>query len=238
MTTNKQPSFNPDRFRKQLSVMLRMQDEMNKIVFPDWRERGLGWHRAIYVEAVEFLDHLGQWKWWKKGTPDLPQAQIELVDIMHFGMSLYMNNMNLPSDSEVLIDLMMCEVSEVASVYDNPIEMTPDERHVLVDNFINRASAREFYLPGFVAIMAQTGLSLDDLYVGYVGKNMLNRFRQDNGYKTGEYVKTWNGREDNEVLHDIMQGLPNDENLPTAVYSALQEAYNEVKPVKKTSPAL
>jgi hypothetical protein len=37
-----------------------------------------------------------------------------------------------------------------------------------------------------------------------VGKNVLNFFRQDNGYKQGSYSKDWNGQEDNEVLVTIL----------------------------------
>lgn len=34
----------------------------------------------------------------------------------------------------------------------------------------------------------------------YTGKNVLNVFRQDHGYKAGTYIKVWDGREDNEHL--------------------------------------
>jgi hypothetical protein len=60
----------------------------------------------------------------------------------------------------------------------------------------------------------------------YIGKNVLNRFRQDNGYQTGEYRKLWAGREDNEHLVELLaelQGEPED--LPTRLYAALTERY-------------
>ena len=46
--------------------------------------------------------------------------------------------------------------------------------------------------------------SFDQLYRMYVGKNVLNFFRQDHGYKEGTYVKVWGGREDNEHLSDLL----------------------------------
>ena len=38
-------------------------------------------------------------------------------------------------------------------------------------------------------------------------KNVLNKFRQDNGYKTGEYSKVWFGKEDNVHLEEILNKL-------------------------------
>ena len=56
---------------------------------------------------------------------------------------------------------------------------------------------------------------------------MLNRFRQNNGYKEGVYKKVWNGREDNVVMSEILaQGRRAgvDE-----IYAALQKEYDKVK---------
>ena len=39
----------------------------------------------------------------------------------------------------------------------------------------------------------------------YIGKNCLNQFRQDNGYKEGHYIKVWNGKEDNVVMVEILE---------------------------------
>ena len=50
-------------------------------------------------------------------------------------------------------------------------------------------------------------MDFETLYVGYVGKNVLNFFRQDNGYQDGTYVKQWGGVEDNEHLVEIVATL-------------------------------
>ena len=75
--------------KKQLLVMLEMQDAMNSRVNPDWRSAGNAWYRAIWTECAEMLDHYG-WKWWKHQPADLEQVRLELVDIMHFAMSDYL----------------------------------------------------------------------------------------------------------------------------------------------------
>jgi hypothetical protein len=71
-------------------------------------------------------------------------------------------------------------------------------------------------------------MPFDELYEIYVGKNVLNMFRQDNGYKEGSYSKIWNGREDNEVLADILQQMNcNSESFRDDIYRALAENYPE-----------
>lgn len=55
---------------------------------------------------------------------------------------------------------------------------------------------------------------------------MLNKFRQDNGYQNGTYVKIWNGKEDNEVLSQILNsGIINMDEI----YKKLDENYKKSK---------
>ena len=69
-------------------------------------------------------------------------------------------------------------------------------------------------------------MSYDELFDLYIGKNVLNRFRQDHGYKTGEYHKLWQGREDNEHLMEVLNGLKvSPETLPEVLYSELEARY-------------
>lgn len=44
------------------------------------------WYRAMWTECAELMDHIG-WKWWSKQELDINQAEMELVDIWHFGLS-------------------------------------------------------------------------------------------------------------------------------------------------------
>ena len=77
--------------------------------------------------------------------------------------------------------------------------------------------------------MLASGLDFDSLYTAYVGKNVLNFFRQDHGYKEGTYIKDWGGREDNEHLADLVAALDKDaEDFSDRVYQALESRYTEV----------
>jgi hypothetical protein len=74
--------------------------------------------------------------------------------------------------------------------------------------------------------MRASNLSFDQLYRMYVGKNVLNFFRQDHGYKDGSYIKVWDGREDNEHLSDILGGLDaTAKDFADAVYQGLSRIY-------------
>jgi dimeric dUTPase (all-alpha-NTP-PPase superfamily) len=196
--------------KSQIKEMLILQDEVNRVVNEDWKQQGFPWYRAAMVESIEMLEHFG-FKWWKKQVPDMPQVQLELVDIWHFMLSHYLEQ----SESlDTLADLL-----------------TPNEQHshdsddlrALIDTFVGElASKRHFDTDVFYNMLSVAGLTFDDLYLQYIGKNTLNRFRQHNGYKDGSYVKIWDGLEDNEVLFQILADI-ND-----SVSDAAEHIYNSL----------
>jgi len=80
----------------------------------------------------------------------------------------------------------------------------------------------------FWDLMLASELDFDALYTAYVGKNVLNFFRQDNGYKDGSYIKNWSGREDNEHLVEVIASLDHGaESFAEQVYDALESRYKE-----------
>lgn len=60
----------------------------------------------------------------------------------------------------------------------------------------------------------------------YDVKNVLNSFRNNNGYKDGTYIKLWNGVEDNVIAMDIANDLVLD-NIDNCLYGLLEEEYNK-----------
>jgi hypothetical protein len=64
------------------------------------------------------------------------------------------------------------------------------------------------------------------LFSQYVGKNILNFFRQDHGYKEGTYIKEWHGKEDNEHLVDVLaQTDSNVTDYADVIYQQLENRY-------------
>lgn len=166
-----------------------MQDEMNRKVTEDWLQRGFEWYRAIWIECAELMDHHG-WKWWKKQDPDMEQVKLEIIDIWHFGLSMLLES---SKDHDQLIDSIADDFGYTANSGVPLLEA--------VETFATTTLAERTFSPAkFKSLMDAAEMSMDDLYVGYVGKNTLNLFRQDFGYKDGSYVKVWAGKEDNEHL--------------------------------------
>ena len=88
---------------------------------------------------------------------------------------------------------------------------------------------RGFSPSRFRDLMLAAGLDFDSLYTAYVGKNVLNFFRQDHGYKDGSYVKNWNGREDNEHLSELVAAMDHAAvDFADQVYAALAGRYREL----------
>jgi hypothetical protein len=75
----------------------------------------------------------------------------------------------------------------------------------------------------FFELAYMSKLDLISLYRLYVGKNILNQFRQDHGYKEGTYIKVWNGEEDNVVMQRLWE--ENAALTPKALYGGLQKVY-------------
>jgi hypothetical protein len=60
----------------------------------------------------------------------------------------------------------------------------------------------------------------------YIGKNILNIFRQDHGYKDGSYKKIWNGKEDNVIMQEIL--AENEDISADELYTKLKEIYSKI----------
>lgn len=200
---------------QQLTTMLEMQDRMNRKVHPDWIVQGFAWYRALWIECGELIEHHG-YKWWKKQVPDWDHVRLEVVDIWHFGMSMRFNGQNNPA---TIAQEMLAEL-EAEPPRDMPLLEAVEAlaAEVLV--------ARRFALPRFWTVMQGAGLGPQELFATYVGKNVLNFFRQDHGYKEGRYQKNWQGREDNEHLAELMESLDDcAPGYPERLYTALGERY-------------
>ena len=210
----------------QLNTMLTLQDGMNRKVNPQWLSANYAYLRAAMIESVEGIEHHG-WKWWKAQHKDLPQLQMELVDIWHFALSSIIIQFegDIEQSSSTIAQQLASNTSSVT--FDGKdYDFT---RLDILDNLQLMAglcAANRFDVPLFIKIVEQAEMNADELYRQYVGKNVLNFFRQDNGYKEGSYLKLRNGREDNEHLVEVLNAL--DIALPDysdQVYQGLQQRY-------------
>jgi dimeric dUTPase (all-alpha-NTP-PPase superfamily) len=198
--------------------MLAMQDRMNRRIHENWRTQDFEWYRAIWIECGELIEHYG-YKWWKKQEADMEQVRLEVIDIWHFGLSaLFVDD----KDVEQI-------AGEVAAELEGHEPRGLGVRESTEALALHALQTRGFSPSRFWDLMLASGLDFDDLYTAYVGKNVLNFFRQDNGYKTGEYTKTWAGREDNEHLVELVESLDKGaSDFADQVYSALEARYHDL----------
>lgn len=220
---------------KQIKTMFKMQDELNKKVHQDWVSLNRNWVRALWKEAAEILDHI-PWKWWKKGEIDLPQAQMELVDMFHFGISDIIVGTESPGEL-IGIQYEMANgnsiVNKAIAEFNTDVEEKTtlqevnDLRLRQTENFIAETLLKNcFPFLTFNNLMVVFGLSPEELYRQYIGKNVLNGFRQERGYKEGTYKKEWFGKEDNVHLVEIMDSLDiASDTFPEDVKAALKDKY-------------
>ena len=201
--------------KQQLITMLELQDGMNSKVNANWREQNFEWYRAIWVECAELLDHYG-WKWWKKQTPDMDQIHLELVDIWHFGLSILL----LSGESiEDIADSVAATLGEEGSAGDFRLDLEAFTATTL--------NSKQFDVAAFAQLMRDVDFSFGQLYRSYVGKNVLNFFRQDHGYQDGSYRKLWGGKEDNEHLVELVAELDADSgSFKDDLYNNMLERYN------------
>jgi len=217
--------------------MLKLQQQLNDATNGEGWENGItkngkiiDWRRCSYLECAELIESY-PWKHWKNidAKPDYENIKIEAVDIWHFIMS------------QALTDYKTGELGTIEELADNivnlpnfddfttphqPTEKNYYEQIEVVEELMRTlfcGGSTEKLIMDFISVAMQSGLNLDSLYKLYVGKNILNQFRQDHGYKEGSYIKIWNGEEDNVTMQRILDEEP--EITPEALYAKLEEAY-------------
>lgn len=217
--------------------MLELQQELNDATNGlNWEAgitkngKQINWRRCIYLEAAELVESY-PWKHWKNidASPDYANIKIEIVDIWHFVMSealrLYKIE-HLGSIADIAIAVSKMEGYEAFTDSDKGEILDNYEQIALVEEMIQILFCKRdinALVISFLTMSSKLNLKLPELYELYVGKNILNKFRQNHGYKEGSYIKVWNGKEDNVIMQSILH--EQNEITPDALYAALEEAY-------------
>jgi dimeric dUTPase (all-alpha-NTP-PPase superfamily) len=220
--------------------MLQLQQQLNDNTNGTGWESGItkngkliDWNRCIYLECSELVESY-PWKHWKNidAVADVENIKIEVVDIWHFLMSeiLRVNSITQKLTLEEL-SVRVCYANNFGSMQKNTKDINDDyfEQIKNIEDFIRSIFSSDdltTIVEKYFKVVMQSGLNLDSLYKLYIGKNILNSFRQDNGYLDGSYIKMWNGVEDNVVMKGILDNNPL--STPAELYDALYLAYKAV----------
>ena len=200
--------------------MVELQHEFNKQVAEDYLDKNFNWNSAIIAESGELLDSLG-YKWWKKQEPDMENVKVEAIDLLHFVIS-----QNIQANYFDKTDYISKTIKDFEDMFLGKIEEFYDEKDI---KFIIDALNLSLYPRFFTmkVLFKSLNMSNEDVYIAYITKNCLNKFRQNNGYKDGSYIKVWNGREDNIVAFEIANELGANEELFENLYLDLETYYKE-----------
>jgi dimeric dUTPase (all-alpha-NTP-PPase superfamily) len=216
--------------------MLELQQQLNDATNGEnWEEgitkngKKIDWRRCIYLETAELIESY-PWKHWKNidAQPDYENIKIELVDIWHFVMSEALRLYKVESIGSIETLNQKIMAMEGYQQLEEAQESTLDSyaQIALVEKMIKVLFCSEDInqlINIFLNVTAHLGLNLSTLYALYIGKNILNKFRQEHGYKDGSYIKVWNGEEDNVVMQTLLE---NNQNItPDELYQALTLAY-------------
>jgi len=199
-----------------LDKLTLLQDSLNELITPNWKEvrTELDFMVANLMESAELMDttcmvgdkkHSLNWKWWKENdsnnrTTDsvkweelhpavIANIKIELTDLLFFTLS----QKGLGDMSDPLGDIELNNNDWI--------------------NFVTISAFNLLQQPGnalkLVLLLAE---KMDfNITAYYCSKLTLNLIRQNSGYQDGTYVKVNNGVEDNELLHEIIKDISNND---------------------------
>ena len=217
--------------------MLKLQQQLNDATNGEGWEKGItkngkpiDWKRCTYLECAELIESY-PWKHWKNiaAEPDYANIKIEAVDIWHFIMSQALEDYKMLNHGNIedlatninALPNFQTFFTDITPTTKNYYEQIEVVEHLMKTLFCGEST--EKLIGAFIDVAVQSGLNLDTLYKLYIGKNILNQFRQDHGYKEGSYIKIWNGEEDNVTMQRVLE--ENEDVTPERLYNALEEAY-------------
>lgn len=225
----------------QIREMLELQDKLN--LGTNWEHWKLGltnknkiinWKRCMYMELAEAIDSVS-WKHWKNidGWIDYENFKVELIDVWHFLMSELMIHLENDEIIKIVLEKKDIEITtklpkewkqEDSSMIDNILEPYEDLM-ILSLARLNSTDYLTDLIEAFFICLNSAWVSFNDLYKLYIWKNVLNKFRQDNGYKEWTYKKIWWTVEDNVVMQQIVEKHI----WFDTIYKKLEDKYNTIK---------
>lgn len=155
---------------------------------------------AMKMEAAELMDSL-DWKHWKQEDKEVDKYNIliELVDILHFALSNYLMKGFFPGRTKDALKVS----NAVENVEHDPVwedeckHFTEHTMYELIKQAVHDLFVLDYQYDSFTAVIRiiktvlANGFNMDlkDFTNLYKYKVALNKFRIQNGYQDGTYVK-------------------------------------------------
>ncbi len=222
-------------FPHKLEEMFLLQKELNDSTNgKNWElginkfDKEINWLRCIHMEVSELIEST-PWKHWKNinAKPDMNNIHVELVDIWHFLMSYILQETNVPKAVSLVNTHCIYEANDEVDIK-TMVKEAENLSYIALaiqTNNMPSFSGIERFIDQFFRCCKISGLSFTWLQKLYIGKNCLNKFRQNNGYKEGTYKKDWNGKEDNVIMISFLEKM---ENVSfNELYKQLETSYKD-----------
>jgi len=238
--------LNLETVTEHITEMLTLQSELNYDTNgKQWLEgitnknRFIDFKLCIGMEVNELIDSLN-WKHWKDihKEHDIVNLHVELVDAWHFVMAQVLIDCkgNIGKATSLILSVMFSigeskmqtnSVAEIIKASKKLVSVSYEEELKEYDSVIKERTTKRLVESFFTLHNKLYGEDITPLYNLYRGKQVLNKFRQDFGYSSGEYVKTWFGLEDNLIMIEL---LTVDNKFNVNLYNEMKEIYNFINP--------
>lgn len=235
----------PSKKLVMFQTIVDLQNDLNSATNgEDWtsgitnKGKEINWCRCMMQELAELVDSF-PWKHWKSinKPANLANAVVEAVDNCHFLVSEL-----LAEKANGNAEFMGKSVAEfLLAAYHSTTRFRVEDN----DEIIRRAEVmsaivavrnsfghegQKFSLNemtmAFFELTSSLGMTLENIFKLYIGKNALNSVRQMNGYKEGTYVKIWDGEEDNVFMQSLIETMDIEGVSIDAVVERLHSHYN------------
>lgn len=210
-------------------IIAELQDRLNKKINPNWIGAKQDFIGAGMIELAEAIDSTA-WKWWKHQEVDYDNIKVELVDYFHFELSHMIEAYGMETAIEVLTKVVDEPKQVIPSAYSDIVPLREGLKRLIV---LTASDNPHMTMELWTALWYSLGMTVENLAKEYLTKNLLNIFRQDNGYKDGTYKKMWTGTdgkeyEDNVIAFEISAELDhNSSDFEELFVSELTKAYNK-----------
>jgi hypothetical protein len=218
----------------------RLQNQFNSYLDSKWLEnRSLqDWCLALFMEIGELIDCYN-WKWWAHKESNMKKADLEIADILHFLISLFIQVYDGDIDKAVknfcyCLDHPTIESKVLDDIRQKDFRFTlfyVIDKLSCIITYISSPLVKEedkvcllFFTAHLLTLFKMLSSKQDSEYLFklYILKNALNKLRQDYDYKNGNYKKKWGDKEDNEYLLELAESQD---------VTSFDQAYNLLKKI-------
>lgn len=186
--------------------MLENQLALNTSAYAnDWHKKAQTGEWSYTMAAIQEIAEFNKsaWlPWWSKAERDWSNARIELVDALHFMLSEAIVQSSLEIEKAATdIHLALLASDQTKTEFDQ-VELVRKSKALSKELSEPEFNTQKAFRALF-ELCAYIDFYFEKLYALYLGKSVLNKFRQQHGYKEGKYSKIWspkseNGKEDLE----------------------------------------